>query len=258
MKVATPFITTNCRRPSALRSLGNWSVARWLASQLKFPSSRSRSKRAWASAVTASCIHSRTVASQWSLIFGSETSAFVWASRASARQSAALIIGQPCAPLAEESPAELPYREVPAIWGTTSSRARRSTRACSLFWRLACTTRDLSDTGAKIELPPEVSLPERFWVMNPILGIAREARVVWRQGEFAGIEFLPQSKGDGPLDRALRWMRGRWSSSTNDVSELDDPHDQGRKGGSDDLARAPRSPRGQDGQMVAREAQSGR
>ena len=74
--------------------------------------------------------------------------------------------------------------------------------------RIVCTTRDMSDTGVKIELPPEVDLPDRFLVIDPDSRASHEARPVWREGHYAGLEFLPRPKGGGPLRRLLRWLRG--------------------------------------------------
>src|SRR5450432_4000118 len=65
--------------------------------------------------------------------------------------------------------------------------------------RIVCAARDLSDTGAKIELPAEVTLPDRFLMIDLSSKVSHEARPVWREGRLAGLEFLHESKGAGPL-----------------------------------------------------------
>jgi hypothetical protein len=77
--------------------------------------------------------------------------------------------------------------------------------------KIACTARDWSDTGAQIELPAQTQLPPRFQVIDPSSTLAREARLVWRRGDRAGLAFLNRavaSDGGGPLSRVFQWALG--------------------------------------------------
>ena len=59
-----------------------------------------------------------------------------------------------------------------------------------------CSARDISESGAKIELPPAVSLPARFWVVDPHFNLTHEwlAQVflylTYRVAGFGGIVLL--------------------------------------------------------------------
>ncbi len=55
--------------------------------------------------------------------------------------------------------------------------------------RIPCVVRDLSATGAKINLSRRHNLPDRIWIVIPQMTVTRRATLVWRNGEFAGIAF---------------------------------------------------------------------
>jgi hypothetical protein len=52
-----------------------------------------------------------------------------------------------------------------------------------------CTIRNLSDTGARLQVPTSVAIPDRFEFVEAASGKRRAATVVWRRGELMGIHF---------------------------------------------------------------------
>ncbi len=57
------------------------------------------------------------------------------------------------------------------------------------YARIPCVVRDLSGSGAKINLSRRHTLPDRIWIVIPQMTITRRATLIWRNGEFAGIAF---------------------------------------------------------------------
>lgn len=49
--------------------------------------------------------------------------------------------------------------------------------------------RDLSETGAKLELAVETALPEKFGVIFVLDHVMREAQLVWQKDKYAGARF---------------------------------------------------------------------
>lgn len=56
--------------------------------------------------------------------------------------------------------------------------------------RTECIVRDLSDTGARIEAPSSVTVPEFFELFIPLKGIRHRARMMWRAGLEMGVSFI--------------------------------------------------------------------
>lgn len=55
---------------------------------------------------------------------------------------------------------------------------------------VACVVRDLSRTGAKIRVAPQVELPERFDLVIAAHDLRTiPVRLRWRRGDFAGVTF---------------------------------------------------------------------
>jgi PilZ domain len=52
-----------------------------------------------------------------------------------------------------------------------------------------CTVRDLSLTGAAIEVPSQVGIPERFTLVMPDDGLHLPSHVVWRKEYRIGVSF---------------------------------------------------------------------
>lgn len=55
--------------------------------------------------------------------------------------------------------------------------------------RTDCTIRDLSETGARIEAPPSVTVPEYFELFIPQRNSRHRSRIVWRHQADLGIAF---------------------------------------------------------------------
>jgi PilZ domain len=54
---------------------------------------------------------------------------------------------------------------------------------------LNCTVNQLSATGARLSIATTIALPEEFEIAIPQKNIACHARLVWRKGDQAGIDF---------------------------------------------------------------------
>jgi PilZ domain-containing protein len=52
-----------------------------------------------------------------------------------------------------------------------------------------CTIRNLSATGARLQVPTSAAIPDRFEFVEAASGKRRAATVVWRKGELVGIRF---------------------------------------------------------------------
>ncbi|MCA0399724.1 MAG: PilZ domain-containing protein [Proteobacteria bacterium] len=60
--------------------------------------------------------------------------------------------------------------------------------------RTDCTVRDISDTGARLEIPVSVTLPEFFEILVPLKSITRRARIIWRHNNEIGISFVHEAQ----------------------------------------------------------------
>ncbi|HEY7382233.1 MAG TPA: PilZ domain-containing protein [Beijerinckiaceae bacterium] len=59
-----------------------------------------------------------------------------------------------------------------------------------------CVIRDLSATGAKLEIPALIKLPQAFNLMLLKTNSSRHVRLKWRKGDYAGVQFvLPDDAG---------------------------------------------------------------
>jgi hypothetical protein len=52
-----------------------------------------------------------------------------------------------------------------------------------------CTIRNLSETGARLQVPTSVAIPDRFEFVEAASGKRRPATVMWRKGDLMGIRF---------------------------------------------------------------------
>jgi hypothetical protein len=57
-----------------------------------------------------------------------------------------------------------------------------------------CTIVQLSPTGARLSVPASVALPDRFELAIPQRSLRRRAKLVWRKGNQAGVEFEQPDK----------------------------------------------------------------
>ncbi len=52
-----------------------------------------------------------------------------------------------------------------------------------------CTIRNLSETGARLQVPTTVAIPDRFTFVDNHGGTRRAAKIVWRKADMIGIHF---------------------------------------------------------------------
>ena len=57
-----------------------------------------------------------------------------------------------------------------------------------------CTIRNLSEAGARLQIPTTVAIPDRFTLVDAHARTRREATVIWRKGDQIGVRFdLPKT-----------------------------------------------------------------
>ena len=54
-----------------------------------------------------------------------------------------------------------------------------------------CTIRNLSETGAQLQIPTTVAIPDKFTLVDAHARTRREATVVWRKGDQISVRFDP-------------------------------------------------------------------
>ena len=55
---------------------------------------------------------------------------------------------------------------------------------------ICCLVRNLSSTGAAMEVPNEAGIPARFELSIPRLGLSMRCRLVWRKDHRMGVTFI--------------------------------------------------------------------
>lgn len=76
-----------------------------------------------------------------------------------------------------------------------------------------CTIRDLSNTGARIDLPLEQIVPKHFVLIDMRNGNAYEAEVKWRTRSQIGMSFARSFTLDGPISSENRYLKHLWAGS---------------------------------------------
>jgi PilZ domain len=106
---------------------------------------------------------------------------------------------------------ESPSRSKPTSETRRSTRERTFLQARIAFGDGAissqCTVTQLSSSGARLNVSSSVSLPDRFEIAIPQRGVKFRARLVWRHGDQAGVEFEQLDESDFeplPEDLPLR------------------------------------------------------
>lgn len=61
-----------------------------------------------------------------------------------------------------------------------------------------CTIRDISDTGARLQVPSSVTLPECFDLVIPQKGTSERVRIVWNHGGEIGVLYENRSTSPSP------------------------------------------------------------
>ena len=52
-----------------------------------------------------------------------------------------------------------------------------------------CVIRNQSQSGARLQIPTSVAIPDRFILVDGHAGARHEASVVWRKGDLIGVRF---------------------------------------------------------------------
>ncbi|WP_372425059.1 PilZ domain-containing protein [Salinarimonas chemoclinalis] len=65
-----------------------------------------------------------------------------------------------------------------------------------------CVVRNISETGAKIDISEGVTLPGHFEIVIPQMNVVHRAELRWRRGGEAGIAFLDVAEGEPPAEAA--------------------------------------------------------
>ena len=52
-----------------------------------------------------------------------------------------------------------------------------------------CTIRNVSDTGARLQVPTTVAIPDKFTLVDVQTGKRRGVKVVWRKEDLIGVHF---------------------------------------------------------------------
>jgi hypothetical protein len=73
-----------------------------------------------------------------------------------------------------------------------------------------CVIRDLSTSGAKIELSQLVKLPPRFILIHLHDGVAFDVVLKWRRGDLAGMAFEKRHLLTEPVEARLEPARIAW------------------------------------------------
>jgi hypothetical protein len=73
-----------------------------------------------------------------------------------------------------------------------------------------CVIKDLSDSGAKIELSHLHKIPPRFILIHFQAGMAYEVVLKWRRGDLAGMAFEERHELEKPVPTRLEPVRVAW------------------------------------------------
>jgi hypothetical protein len=91
-----------------------------------------------------------------------------------------------------------------AVRGQNRNGTRRSVLGAATLkgpgLRAACIIRDFSHHGAKLEVPRWVELPKEFNLLIVRTNVSRHAKLRWRRGSFAGVEFTGADLSDADVE----------------------------------------------------------
>jgi len=73
-----------------------------------------------------------------------------------------------------------------------------------------CVLRNLSETGARLSLPPDTATPDTFDLIDLKHGEAFACRVVWRQYPVIGVAFDARDKLDAAETPRLKALKRLW------------------------------------------------
>jgi PilZ domain-containing protein len=78
-----------------------------------------------------------------------------------------------------------------------------------------CSIKDLSETGAKIQVADSQVIPERAYFINLKSGIAYEVQTAWLRLPLAGLKFGQSFPLEGLPDPKLGFLRRLWTERRN-------------------------------------------
>ena len=78
------------------------------------------------------------------------------------------------------------------------------------LFSMNCVLRNLSDTGARLSLPPGAAAPDSFDLIDLKHGVAFACRVVWRQYPMVGVTFDSRDALDTGDTPRLRTLKRLW------------------------------------------------
>ncbi len=117
------------------------------------------------------------------------------------------------------------------VEGRKTDRVRAFLRARIIFNNgnstIDCTVKNISPTGAKLELSNTITVPADFDLEVPQRGKVYRARIVWRDAEALGLTFIaaelahePQEASSEQLNRENRRLKAIVFTLTKRLEEL--------------------------------------
>ncbi|HEX4198765.1 MAG TPA: PilZ domain-containing protein [Caulobacteraceae bacterium] len=73
-----------------------------------------------------------------------------------------------------------------------------------------CTIRDLSETGARVRIAPDLPIGGEVWLISITGGLAWRSQTAWRRANELGLHFLEQVDLKTPLTGSLGHLRRLW------------------------------------------------
>jgi hypothetical protein len=74
-----------------------------------------------------------------------------------------------------------------------------------------CLIRDISPTGARLELSGAATIPDRFTLLVPQTGKTFEATIKWRRGDEVGVAFESGQDQPAPVTTRRACRSGCWT-----------------------------------------------
>ncbi len=82
-------------------------------------------------------------------------------------------------------------RDVPANERRNSPRRRTLLAGRIIFNQqssvINCMVRNVSESGARLEVEPSIHIPDKFELDVPSAGITMSCRIIWRRGNLIGV-----------------------------------------------------------------------
>lgn len=109
--------------------------------------------------------------------------------------------------MSRHAPGFIERRSEPRVAVSAAARVMHGT-GLSLW--ADCVIRDLSHSGAKLELSHVHSLPPRFILLHFQAGTAFEVILKWRRGDLAGVAFEARHALDTTTEARLAPVQAAW------------------------------------------------